>query len=328
MQLSVIIPIYNTSPYLEKCVQSVLHQNIAQTDYEIILIDDGSTDHSLEICHRFANEHSNIKVLTQSNSGQSVARNRGLDIATGEYILFVDSDDFLEAHCLQTLIQKADALQLDILVFCADNLSGDKIERRQIYHNLPDNLIIKGVEFLAYPQYQNCVPFHLYRRQFIDHGKFRFMEGVFHEDNEILPRIFYSAQRISILNEVLYHVNLREGSTIRSINPKKAHDLIKVAQSLTQFMMKEVAIEHKPLICNYISLAINGSLNNFLVLKKEDLKKLSKAWYQHKALFSIMKMSDSSFYRMEGRIYSTFPRRVATIHKLLKKLIKIKQSLS
>ena len=93
LKFSIILPIYNVEKYLPKCVESILSQTF--TDYEIILVDDGSTDNSPAICDKFAKEHSNIKVIHKVNGGQSEARNLGADTANGEYIIFIDSDDFI-----------------------------------------------------------------------------------------------------------------------------------------------------------------------------------------------------------------------------------------
>ena len=98
--LSIIVPMYNMSKYLASCLDSLVNQNIDKAEYEIILIDDGSTDNTLDIAKEYASKYDNIKVITKENGGVSSARNLGIDISEGEYIWFVDSDDFISSNCL------------------------------------------------------------------------------------------------------------------------------------------------------------------------------------------------------------------------------------
>ena len=94
-KLSIIIPAYNASKYIEKCIDSVLNQGIPSDCYEIIIVNDGSTDNTVELAQRYISKFQNIKLFTQENHGQSAARNKGIDVATGEYIAFVDADDLV-----------------------------------------------------------------------------------------------------------------------------------------------------------------------------------------------------------------------------------------
>ena len=103
MFLSIITPVYNTAKYLPACLDSLLDQGIPYEEYEVILINDGSTDHSAEILDRYANEYPNLRVIHKENSGVSATRNIALDMAQGEYIWFIDSDDFIEKNVLPEL---------------------------------------------------------------------------------------------------------------------------------------------------------------------------------------------------------------------------------
>lgn len=327
MKISFIVPVYNTAGYLGKCLDSLLSQDLLPEEYEIIVVDDGSTDRSPDIIREYEKQHQNITVLTQPNSGQSAARNRGLDIAKGEYIWFVDSDDYIEGNILQECLHKCHVLQLDILLVCADNVSGTSRRRRQQYNSTEPDMVISGKEFLSYPQFQNCVPFCLYKRQFLEDRRLRFMEGVYHEDNEILPRIFYPAGRVSMVNKVFYHVNLREGSTTRSVNPKKAYDLVKVSRSLSRYLEEHVEKEDYGIMANLVSLAINGSLSNTIGMGREERKKLSETWYQNRDLFRVMRLSASRYYRLEAWLFRLFPHQTGIIYRILQKLAHFKKRL-
>lgn len=103
--LSIIIPVYNVENYVEHCITSCLKQNILISEYEIIIVNDGSTDNSLFIAEKTATGHPNIKIISQCNKGLSMARNKGLSLAQGDYIWFVDSDDYIEENCLKQIIE-------------------------------------------------------------------------------------------------------------------------------------------------------------------------------------------------------------------------------
>ena len=107
IQLSIVIPIYNVEKYLYTCLLSIMTQDIPLTDYEVILINDGSSDGSLVIAERFAAQYSNIRLISQENRGLSGARNRGIEEAQGEYIWFIDSDDYIEIDCISVLDRKS-----------------------------------------------------------------------------------------------------------------------------------------------------------------------------------------------------------------------------
>ena len=120
--VSIIIPVYNTKPYLERCIQSVVQQTYKQL--EILLIDDGSTDGAAELCDRFAEHHTNIYVVHIENRGVSIARNKGLDIARGEFILFIDSDDAVSNTYVESFINSND--DADIIIGSIEDLYIDR----------------------------------------------------------------------------------------------------------------------------------------------------------------------------------------------------------
>ena len=125
MTLSIIIPVYKVEKYLRKCLDSCLHQNISKEDYEIICVNDGSPDNSAQILDEYAAKHPNIRVVTQTNQGLSMARNNGLAVAQGDYVWFIDSDDWIEENCLagicSALKSNPDLLQLNHQLTFEDN---------------------------------------------------------------------------------------------------------------------------------------------------------------------------------------------------------------
>ena len=129
MKLSIIIPVYNVEKYVEKCLRSCAEQDLPSDEYEIIVVNDGTKDSSLEIVERVAKDYSNIAIISQENAGLSAARNKGLSLAKGEYIWFIDSDDWIEKNCLQKIIRKCFEDGLDVLGICAANVVNDYIVR-------------------------------------------------------------------------------------------------------------------------------------------------------------------------------------------------------
>ena len=113
LKISVVVPVFNSEKYLEKCIDSIINQTYK--NIEIILINDGSSDKSEEICNSYLKTYKNIKLINQSNSGVSVARNNGLKSSTGDYVLFVDSDDWLEKDMLEIMVKEIDNFDIDIV---------------------------------------------------------------------------------------------------------------------------------------------------------------------------------------------------------------------
>lgn len=190
--ISVIIPIYNTEKYLAQCVDSVLNQTYQ--NYEIILVDDGSTDKSGKICDAYAEKDNRITVVHKSNSGQSSARNAALDIAKGKYIYFLDSDDYIGDKLLEKLVKSAEEKNADVVFFEAKSFVDD--EENQLSENIQSRF-----EYVRKNKYKNCngqeqfirlnknkeyyvcTPLHFYKKEYLDKHNIRFKEGIIHEDN-------------------------------------------------------------------------------------------------------------------------------------------------
>jgi glycosyltransferase involved in cell wall biosynthesis len=316
-KLSFIVPIYNTAQYLPKCIDSLLNQDISFNEYQIILVNDGSTDHSLSICESYKKKHPNIILLSQNNAGQSAARNYGMTKAEGDYIWFVDSDDFIEPDCLGECLKICYQQDLDIFMFGADDIEENNglPVQRQHFPESETTTVFMGKSFLDSTRFFHCIPFYIYRHQFLKEQKIHFFEGIYHEDNEALPRFFYPAKRVLGYNKVLYHVYLRPNSTIRSINPKKAFDLIQVARSLSEYLINDVASEDYPVFCDTISNAILCSQRDTFLIDKESVQQLKQAWYRNRDVLKWMKYSKNKKYRILGFIFQLFPKHIGCIYR-------------
>ena len=214
MKLSIIVPVYGVANYLCKCVDSLLVQDI--TDYEIILVNDGSPDECPQICDEYAVQYPNtIKVIHQSNAGLSAARNAGLAIAQGNYIMYVDSDDYLQPNVLGALIEQVERDQLDVLRFRYQNVkeSGEAFAPYKDMTNYNDysSLPTDGLDFLNERMGTQCyaVQFLLKRELALQE---LFTPDIYFEDTDWTPRMLLRTKRVASTNLVVYNYLWREGS--------------------------------------------------------------------------------------------------------------------
>ena len=140
VQLSIIMPIYNTGKYLHKCIKSILSQTL--TNFELILVDDGSVDESGQICDEYAAKDARIKVIHKKNEGVSIARNTGIEVAAGEYIGFIDSDDWIESDMYEKLYNLAKSKECDIVMCDTVTKYDDKPDEEDTITRLPDDVLL------------------------------------------------------------------------------------------------------------------------------------------------------------------------------------------
>ena len=247
MKLSFIVPVYNVEKFLRKCVDSLLAQDYE--DYEIILVDDGSTDNSGAICDEYASaslssfHHSIIPIihtLHQPNAGLSAARNTGIAAAKGEYICFVDSDDYWEPNVLAGLMEQIERDNLDVLRFKYQNVNeeGEVFNPYKKDHRLENDyseVPTDGVSFLNSRMNTQCyaVMFILRRDMIIgDPSSFHhsidpsftsvlFTEGIYFEDTDWTPRMLCKAKRVASTETIVYNYLMREGSISNAVNRSK-----------------------------------------------------------------------------------------------------------
>lgn len=278
MKLSVIIPVYNVAPYLRKCVESVVNQDLAQEEYEVILVDDGSTDGSGAICDELAQcapkglmHGAQCTVIHQKNAGLSAARNTGVMAAKGEYIQFVDSDDYLEPNVLRELVRQMDEEKLDVLRFDYQNVrisaeckvQSAKFDAREMQYEVfepyktPRKVdtvteIVDGETYLNTRMGYACyaVQFMIRRSLIVDIQHSRngetsnilFTSGIHFEDVEWMPRMVLVAKRMNATTTIVYNYLMREGSITKAIDPNKQRknvdDKFVVIDTLNQLLVK------------------------------------------------------------------------------------------
>lgn len=306
---------YNVELYIERCLMSCLKQDISYEDYEIIVINDGSPDGSLQIVERIASQNKNIKIISQQNGGLSDARNTGLSVANGDYIWFVDADDWIKENCLGKLLEQLYTQNLEALAICAANHIEGKDVRR---FSFQENEIIKGADAMLKGKCVCCAPFTIYKREFLKKNELLFYKGIFHEDNEFTYRAYYFLERLGNTNEILYFVFQNQNSITRTFNPKKSHDRIIVGNSLSKFM-KNVDRTYYVIYHNEIGQVLNNALYDLLRAEKQITKVFSHDMYKNKHLFTHLIHSSILKYKIEGILFTLFPKKTFDVYRLMQK---------
>lgn len=223
--LSVIVPVYNVEAYIDQCLGSILENDLRPEEFEVVVVDDESPDRSLEKVAEWQRRFSNIKVISQKNTGISGARNTGLRNAEGEFILFVDSDDWLAMGSLRHLLRLADHLELDILEFGIEKV-GPKGEHLGKFSNGTQGKVNTGIRYYKECRYVNSVFNKVYRRSFLLENQLFFIEKIYVEDFELNTRAFLKANRVAGIPDLAYKYRQSPNSITRSGDPEKKKKMI------------------------------------------------------------------------------------------------------
>lgn len=282
MRLSIIIPMYNASQYIERCINSIYHQGLNVNEFEVIVINDGSTDNSLEIVKDYLTSYKNIRFFSQKNSGQGAARNLGIKHATGEYILFLDSDDFLLPQSINKILSIVKHVSCDVINFLMEvELPTGNVKESYLYHYDYDK-IYSGKELLLRTGINiGSACSSLYKRSFILQNNIFFPVDMKHEDVFFSYQIYTFASRVIFTKTHAYYYCWHPDSTDRN----KSYENIKLLQlsdisqayylnklSLDKRVNKELR-EHLKKISNSTLMSLFWSiLRNSSVLSKREFK--------------------------------------------------------
>lgn len=274
LRLSIIIPVYNVENFLRRCVESVENQDIPQADYEVILVNDGSTDQSGEICSALAGEYANIKLISKENGGLSSARNAGLDVANGEYVMFVDSDDYIYPDVLKYLLDCCKTNDLDVCHFYYNVADGnDKTTRAESPFGY--DKVLSGEEvFNCYMIGSACA--NIVKLSVLREHDLQFYVGIIHEDVEFMTRLLCYVKRLMVVDKDVYHYTLNPNSLWRAKRPEKMKqellDSLKVSKLQQQFALthEEINSFFRNKILHIVSTDVCCSLMNVLRDKRID----------------------------------------------------------
>ncbi|MDH6353721.1 glycosyltransferase involved in cell wall biosynthesis [Dysgonomonas sp. PH5-45] len=296
MVISFVIPVYNTARYLEKCVDSILSQGIDEDVFEIIIINDGSTDESADVIKRLAESNRRIRAIHQQNLGLSIARNVGIGLAQGDYIFFVDSDDYLFPGTLPQLVRYAENNPLDIIgfdyAFVYDNRQmAEKKRKPEMY-----NKLMPGAEYLCKYNLSGGV-WYLFARTLLQETPVLMPEGIYHEDEVFLPKVFTYAQRVTFINLTVYAYYQRSGSITNNaaLFERRITDYFSVLDNLILFL-KETAL-------NQLQRQSLEKKLNFLAV--DIIINLIQAQAEKKFILStLQKLNDRNLYPLAKASYS------------------------
>lgn len=213
MFLSIIVPVYNVAPYLRECLHSLDEQDIPKTDYEIVCVDDGSTDSSLEILKDEASRIENLKVYTQKNAGVSSARNRGIDISAGDYLWFVDSDDFVRKNTLQELRSAAEDHFCDRVAFRYYQFSRALSDDERKKYN--EGALSAGWSYLDASSVTSII-----RRKLLTDHNIRFRDAAYAEDSVFIFETLRHVKKQISLGRTIYYYRTRPSSAMTSVSPE------------------------------------------------------------------------------------------------------------
>lgn len=243
VKLSFIVPVYNVAPYLRMCVASLLSQDISKDEYEIVIIDDGSTDSCPEICDEYNRMFENIQVIHRENGGLSAARNSGIKVAKGEYVCFVDSDDYWRHDVLGGLMDQIERDKLDVLRFRLQYVNpegevynpykGDPFKGND-YSEIPTD----GVSFLNNRMSTACYAWtFILKKELLDGCLFT--PGIYFEDTDWTPRMLCKAKRVASTNKIVYNYLQREGSITNAVNRSKQKKVLDDKMRLIRTMQQQ-----------------------------------------------------------------------------------------
>lgn len=315
MRLSIVVNMYNTAKYMPRCMETLLEQDIPQSEYEIILVDDCSPDNSLEMAKEYAALYRNVHVCThEKNKGLAAARNTGIDAAQGRYLCFVDPDDYIEKNSLAVLLKQMDDEQLDMLRF-----NYQKVDEK--YNNVPDSEIearfdytpwaMTGTEFLAHRLGVECYVWaYIYRLEFLRNTGIRFFEGCFFDDTPWLPRILQKAQRINSSPIRHQYYLQRTGSMVHSHNTQAVMRKVDTQMQLIDILLDQKDSAPKETYEWYDMMLAHSAVSILTSLACEDYR-LSIDYYiriKDKGLLPLSSLRTSKKNVRKIKMLNTCPR--------------------
>lgn len=244
IKLSVIIPVYNVEKYLKECIESVLKQTL--DSIEIIAVNDGSTDKSLDILRDYEKRYNNVKVINQENLGISYSRNVGIKYANGKYIYFLDSDDYIDSNLAEICYYECENNKVQMAIFDAVVLYEEDLNNHKIKFDYNRKEILKSsiksgqqlfCELIKTRGYRSPVSLAFFNRKFLLDNKLEFFNGIIHEDELFMPQALIAAENVLYIPKDLYFRRIRNNSIMTSKKSiKNIEGYYTVAQELYKFI--------------------------------------------------------------------------------------------
>ena len=282
-KVSIIVPVYNVEKYIARCLDSIINQSY--DNIEIIVVNDGSTDNSLDIIKKNYSSYNKVFIFNKTNGGLSSARNFGLKKISGDYVLFVDSDDWISQNCVELLMNEIETSKADIVEFgyelVFDNKKSDVITfaAQKIEGN--KNIL---EEFFYGTQITDIVCNKIYRKSLFDNVEF--VEGRIHEDYMIMPKLLFSCKKISIIEESLYFYYQRDDSITQKPFSDKNFDRLFAGDYVINFCKEnaqefyDISLIRKGYICIYMynQLLISSLSDNYINYKRNIVEEFNNIY--------------------------------------------------
>jgi glycosyltransferase involved in cell wall biosynthesis len=270
MDLSIIIPVYNVEKFIRPCIESIFKQGLNENDFEVIIVNDGSTDKSMELIDDIINQHKNITVINQENQGLSVARNNGIAAAKGEYILMPDSDDLFIKNSLKPIIEKAVQAKVDLILADYWPMTNSEIESSSLSMPTISNMVFwekSGKEmFYEYlkPNYYT-VWRTLYKTEFLRQKNLSFVPGIYCQDKPFTHEVYLKADKCLVVSWPIYIYRRHSESISYSMSERYGKDYCicinkmwslssnsELSPTLRQKMMDYTYFAFKTLTCRLV----------------------------------------------------------------------------
>lgn len=297
-KISVIVPVYKVEPYLSRCLDSIINQTYR--NLEIILVDDGSPDRCGEICDEYARQDSRIRVIHKANGGLSDARNHGIDVAIGDYIAFVDSDDYVATDMYEKMLARLELDNSDMVVCNYYRFDEGSAPPKDGYIQLPDRVLTQDEAFDFYLQiggdYVSAWN-KLYKRTIFD--DLRYPVGKIYEDTFVIHEVLNRCARISHLNEQFYYYVMRSGSILHATFSTKNLDIGEAFINQYHFARRTNRQDFRNYCCNKLSYRFEEWKP-----KVKGNAQLQKRYNELKrqALFLIFEKDAWKYYSIKGKI--------------------------
>lgn len=283
IKISLIVPVYNVENYLANCLDSCLNQDIPHSDYEVIIVNDGTPDNSQSIIDEYVDKYKNVIPIIKENGGLSSARNVGLNLAKGKYIWFIDSDDEIKQNCLAGIIKRLDDSDSDILTINYKLLDIYGSELKKQNRKMSDGTIYSGIElfFDHYIYPFSGAPFYIFKKSFLQECNMRFTEGIYFEDCLFTPLLYTKIKSCTYYDSEIYYYYMRDNSITHSKpSVKKCYDNITIAELLYE-NLQTCPDDRKCILYKMVAQMIKGLFVNWKGLGHKDKVTVCERFFSH-----------------------------------------------
>lgn len=329
MILSIIIPVYNVEQYINKCLESIYIQQIPNDHFEVIVVNDGTEDNAMAIVGRYAGQNNNLRIVNQRNQGLSMARNNGYDISKGDYVWFVDSDDWLTKNSLQTVFNAIENNpEIDVFATILNmyyEVSGKVVVE---YKYNPDVKSGRDYMFRNHNANRGACQRYIFKKSFLEKHKLRFMLGVYHEDGEFANKMLYLAEKLIILPQPVYNYRIRtSGSIMSSRKMSMNYDLVKIYCELRSFAEEYVKghddyWKYREKIYHCLMSTIEFSRNEIFSKEFDDFYQKNKSLIKNEARKLLPHIGGFSMREGFGVLqFAIFPKLNVQVKQIIKRTL-------